>query len=810
MFHSISAKLLSRMLIVSVIGLVIGLGLILKSSADLRFSTAENLTDEKREQTLTLVKSKIDTALSTVLTLVNANPGIGELFVQGDYRQLHSLSKQVAQTFSEQTDHRGLSFVAFDKQNHIFMRSFAKLPDKAIGRKAPRDFSALLSGQVKHSAEIDLSGVGLFVTASVPVRAASQNNAIVGVLDMRSGLGSVVREMLKEQAYFVAVLNEKGRERWAGVAENPALGSYHLAHSTWFKDSAPWFAGLPIDDITSRSFTLTHDKAITSTPILNSHGDQVGYYLIGIDMQHPDMVNAMQGVNHIITLMLILIVAIIAALMGYLWWSSRQIIRAPIQTILHTIQQVAQSGKMDAKISSHAQDEVGEMTRAFGSLLEQINQAINEANTTVSAIANGDFTCRMQGQYQGDLARLKTGINQSAQQVAFMMDELASVMKALQQGQFDVRMSPQVAANFRQLVEGALNTIEQVIREINQTLSAMQQGDFSQRVQTDAQGELAQLKNHVNESLSALEAAMAEINRVMNEQANGNLTQRIQGQYQGALNQLKEAINASSHQLNKIVTEAMAISAQVNGAAQEVSRGALDLSERVQQQAASVEQTSATMEQMNSSVQHSSQQSQQAAAIAQRVQQKAQKGNEVMAHTIEAMSAIQDSSHKISDIVSLIDGIAFQTNLLALNAAVEAARAGEHGRGFAVVAGEVRALAQKSADAAKDITTLIHESVTRIDQGTQLASESGEVLNDIIAEVAQVAGMIEQIAHATAEQAHGIQQVHLAINQIDAGTQQNAALVEQTSAAAESLTEQAGRLRDDMARFRVEGQARLR
>jgi methyl-accepting chemotaxis protein len=216
------------------------------------------------------------------------------------------------------------------------------------------------------------------------------------------------------------------------------------------------------------------------------------------------------------------------------------------------------------------------------------------------------------------------------------------------------------------------------------------------------------------------------------------------------------------------------------------------------------------MEQMNASVQHSSQQSQQAAAIAQRVQQKAQKGNQVMAHTIEAMAAIQDSSHKISEIVSLIDGIAFQTNLLALNAAVEAARAGEHGRGFAVVAGEVRALAQKSADAAKDITTLIHESVTRIDQGTQLASESGEVLNDIIGEVAQVAGMIEQIAHATAEQAHGIEQVHLAINQIDAGTQQNAALVEQTSAAAESLTEQAGRLRDDMARFRVEGQARLR
>jgi methyl-accepting chemotaxis protein len=180
-----------------------------------------------------------------------------------------------------------------------------------------------------------------------------------------------------------------------------------------------------------------------------------------------------------------------------------------------------------------------------------------------------------------------------------------------------------------------------------------------------------------------------------------------------------------------------------------------------------------------------------------------------MEQTIEAMNSIQQSSHKISDIVSLIDGIAFQTNLLALNAAVEAARAGEHGRGFAVVAGEVRSLAQKSAEAAKEIKDLIEESVTRIDQGTRLAAESGEMLQEITGSIDKVTEMINQIATASAEQASGIRQVHVAISQIDGVTQQNAALVEQTSEASANLSEQARILEKDMSFFNTGANARL-
>jgi methyl-accepting chemotaxis protein len=209
------------------------------------------------------------------------------------------------------------------------------------------------------------------------------------------------------------------------------------------------------------------------------------------------------------------------------------------------------------------------------------------------------------------------------------------------------------------------------------------------------------------------------------------------------------------------------------------------------------------MNEMAAAVQANTANAQKVAELAHQVQHQAGAGVEVMQQTISAMQSIKESSSKIADIVTLIDGIAFQTNLLALNAAVEAARAGEHGRGFAVVAGEVRALAQKSAEAAKDIKDLITDSVSRIEAGTHLADKSGEMLSGITGSIEQVAGMIEQIATASSEQTEGIHQVHRAIADIDRVTQENAALVEETTAAAESLSNEANNLKENMSFFKT-------
>lgn len=346
----------------------------------------------------------------------------------------------------------------------------------------------------------------------------------------------------------------------------------------------------------------------------------------------------------------------------------------------------------------------------------------------------------------------------------------------------------------------------QLLENVGATVERAQLGYLSDRIDlSKVDGVAKDLSQSINELMDAIEGAMNDVIRVTTGMAEGDLTQTIENDFEGELGQLTHAINSSISRLDGIVSVAIEAANVVDSAANEVSQGSNDLSERVQQQAAALEETSATMDEMNSAIQNNTQNANQAADLAQDVQAKATQGSEVMQQTIEAMNSIQASSHKIADIVTLIDGIAFQTNLLALNAAVEAARAGDHGRGFAVVAGEVRALAQKSAEAAKDIKKLIDESVGRIDHGTKLASESGDMLKAITGSVNEVTAMINEIAKASGEQASGINQVHDAINSIDQVTQQNAALVEETTAASESMSEQARNLSEDMAFFKTTG-----
>jgi methyl-accepting chemotaxis protein len=314
-----------------------------------------------------------------------------------------------------------------------------------------------------------------------------------------------------------------------------------------------------------------------------------------------------------------------------------------------------------------------------------------------------------------------------------------------------------------------------------------------------------------NENTRLLRDVIDDAGEVLQRFSQGDLTARMrshlaEGQacmFRPEINQLTRSIGQMAEKLDEVIASAIEASNVVQSAAGEVSNGAADLNQRVQEQAAALEQTSSTMHQMNASVQNNSANARHAAKVSNDAQLKAGDGVKIMQQTIEAINAIQESSKHIAEIVSLIDSIAFQTNLLALNAAVEAARAGEHGRGFAVVAGEVRNLAQKSAEAAKNINSLINDSVAKVSQGTKLASESGEALQEINNAIHAIVQLIKQIADASDEQATGIEQVHQAITQIDDVTQQNAALVEQTSAAADSMNEQATRLRDNMRFFKL-------
>ena len=252
-----------------------------------------------------------------------------------------------------------------------------------------------------------------------------------------------------------------------------------------------------------------------------------------------------------------------------------------------------------------------------------------------------------------------------------------------------------------------------------------------------------------------------------------------------------------------VIGAVLSSTASVSTASKQIAAGNLDLSSRTEQQAASLQETAASMEELTSTVQQSASNAQHANDLAASASEAAGRGGAVVSEVVDTMESINESSRKIVDIIGVIDGIAFQTNILALNAAVEAARAGEQGRGFAVVASEVRSLAQRSAAAAKEIKTLIDDSVTRVDTGTALVARAGSTMSEIVTSVGRVTGIMAEISAATHEQTEGIKQVNQAISQIDEATQQNAALVEQASAAAQSMTDQARLLEKTVSVFQL-------
>lgn len=290
--------------------------------------------------------------------------------------------------------------------------------------------------------------------------------------------------------------------------------------------------------------------------------------------------------------------------------------------------------------------------------------------------------------------------------------------------------------------------------------------------------------------------------------ASGDLSSNIVVDRADETGQLLEALKRMNDGLVDIVNRVRLSADGIATATQEIATGNLDLSSRTERQAAALQQTAASMQQMTSTVQQAAENSRQASQLANAATEVAGRGGDVVQRVVSTMGEISDSSHKIADIIGVIDGIAFQTNILALNAAVEAARAGEQGRGFAVVAGEVRALAQRSAQAAREIKSLIVTSVDKVEAGSRLVGEAGTTMHDIVNQVGRMTDLMAEINASTTEQSSGIVQVNQAVASIDQGTQQNAALVEQSAAAAESLRSQAAGLLEVIAQFKTAPQRR--
>jgi methyl-accepting chemotaxis protein len=383
----------------------------------------------------------------------------------------------------------------------------------------------------------------------------------------------------------------------------------------------------------------------------------------------------------------------------------------------------------------------------------------------------------------GDMARAVAVLRQSSEQVALLQEQERAA----------------AAARIR-----SADAMPVVVSDVGEVVAAAAAGDFSARLRVeDADEQMQKLVAGINEINAVVDGATTEFVAVLQALAAGDLTRQVPTAYRGRFAELKDAVNETIARLSETVSTIQVTASDVGIAAREINMGADDLSKRTEEQASSLEETAATTEELAASVKASAQGARQAAAVAEEAMQAAQAGGAIAGEAVSAMARIEEASRKISDIIRVIDDIAFQTNLLALNAAVEAARAGDAGKGFAVVASEVRTLAQRSGEAAKDISTLISSSNAEVEAGVKLVRRAGESLETILAASQKVTGTIQEISAAAGEQANGIEEMSQAVAHLDEMTQANAALAEESAASAGALSGRIGELNALVASFRT-------
>ncbi|TDV31721.1 methyl-accepting chemotaxis protein [Stenotrophomonas sp. CC22-02] len=468
-------------------------------------------------------------------------------------------------------------------------------------------------------------------------------------------------------------------------------------------------------------------------------------------------------------------------------------------------------GELDQEFRLGGRDELTQLGQAMASVRQSVQAAIGAQLQMAEQHEAGAIRYRMDASaFPGDFGRMVQATNslvESHVQVELLM---AEVMQRYAIGDLsrDLPDYPGEKGALTRTLAAVKQSLMAINAQIDELARAARAGDFSMRGDAAAfQYQFKAMVEHLNGMMASSQASIADVSDVLRAISHGDLTARMDGEYDGVFARMRDDANTTTAQLTGIVRGIQVAADSINNAAQELAAGNNDLSRRTEQQAANLEEAAASMEELTSTVRQNAELARQADSEAHAAGAAVRETEQAMAQMASVMGEIDQSSARISEISTVIDGIAFQTNILALNAAVEAARAGEQGRGFAVVASEVRTLAQRAGVAAKEIKELIEDAAAKVKSGLAVTVESEAAIARVAQASSRTTQLMSDIAAASKEQAAGIEQVNQVVVQMDQVTQQNAALVEEATAASRALEEQAHALTTSVSVFKVEGAA---
>ncbi len=468
-------------------------------------------------------------------------------------------------------------------------------------------------------------------------------------------------------------------------------------------------------------------------------------------------------------------------------------------------------GQLDQEFRLGGRDELTQLGEAMASVRQSVQAAIGAQLQMAEQHEAGAIRYRMDaGAFPGDFGRMVQATNslvESHVQVELLM---AEVMQRYAIGDLsrDLPDYPGEKGTLTRTLAAVKQSLMAINAQIDELARAARAGDFSMRGDAGAfQYQFKTMVEHLNGMMASSQASIADVSDVLRAISHGDLTARMEGEYEGVFARMRDDANTTTAQLTGIVRGIQVAADSINNAAQELAAGNNDLSRRTEQQAANLEEAAASMEELTSTVRQNVELARQADSEAHAAGAAVRETEQAMAQMASVMGEIDQSSARISEISTVIDGIAFQTNILALNAAVEAARAGEQGRGFAVVASEVRTLAQRAGVAAKEIKELIEDAAAKVKSGLAVTVESEAAIARVAQASSRTTQLMSDIAAASKEQAAGIEQVNQVVVQMDQVTQQNAALVEEATAASRALEEQAHALTTSVSVFKMEGAA---